>query len=137
MNQQSKRAWVVMNRPGDRRWLALGRRGDRGSVTAELAVALPVFLLLLLAGLTSVSAVATKLRCVDAAREAARAEARGESGVAAGERAAPAEVVITIDGEGDMVRATVRTVVRPLGGRLPGLRVEAYAVAAREPDEAP
>jgi hypothetical protein len=106
-------------------------------VTAELAVALPVLVLLLLAGLTSVNAVATKLRCVDAAREAVRAEARGQPGVIAGERAAPDGAVITIEGEGDLVRATVRTVVRPLGDRLPGVRVEAYAVGAREPDEAP
>ncbi|MCW2639352.1 MAG: mucin-associated surface protein [Dactylosporangium sp.] len=106
-------------------------------MTAELAVALPVLLLLLLAGLTSVNAVATKLRCVDAAREAARAEARGEPGVAAGERAAPGGAVVTVDGPGDVIRATVRTVVHPLGGRLPGLSIEAYAVAAREPDQAP
>jgi Flp pilus assembly protein TadG len=115
----------------------LNRSSDRGSVTAELAVALPVLLLLLLAGLTSVNAVATKMRCVDAAREAARAEARGEPGVATGERAAPDGAVVTVDGQGDVVRAAVRTVVRPLGGRLPGFPVEAYAVAAREPDQAP
>jgi hypothetical protein len=115
----------------------LSRSSDRGSVTAELAVALPVLLLLLLAGLASVNAVATKLRCVDAAREAARAEARGEPGVAAGQRAAPGGAVVTVDGQGDVVRATVRIVARPLGGRLPGVTVEAYAVAAREPDQAP
>jgi Flp pilus assembly protein TadG len=106
-------------------------------VTAELAVALPVLLLLLLAGLTSVNAVATKLRCVDAAREAARATARGESGLAAGGRAAPDGAVISVDGSGDVVRATVRAVARPLGGRLPGFSIEAYAVAAREPDQPP
>ncbi len=49
---------------------------DRGSVTAELAVALPALVLLLLAGLTAVQAVTVQLRCVDAAREAARAAAR-------------------------------------------------------------
>ncbi|GAA1802862.1 mucin-associated surface protein [Planosporangium flavigriseum] len=137
INQQGRRAWVVLNGPGDRTWLVLNRRGDRGSVTAELAVALPALLLLLLAGLTSVSAVATKLRCVDAAREAARAEARGEPGIAAGERAAPAGAVISVGQDGDLVRAAVRMVVRPFGSRLPGLTVEAYAVAAREPDQVP
>jgi hypothetical protein len=115
----------------------LSRSGDRGSVTAELAVALPVLVTLLLAGLTAVSAVATKLRCVDAAREAVRAEARGEPGAAAGQRAAPGGAVVSVVPDGDLVRATVRTVVRPLGGRLPGVPVEAYAVAAYEPDQAP
>jgi Flp pilus assembly protein TadG len=115
----------------------LSRSSDRGSVTAELATALPVLLLLLLAGLTSVNAVTTKLRCVDAAREAARAEARGEPGVAAGQRAAPDGAVVSVGGDGDLVRATVRTVAHPFGGRLPGFSVEAYAVAAREPDQAP
>jgi len=110
---------------------------DRGSITAELAVALPVVVLLLLAGLAAVNAVATKLRCVDAAREAARAEARGEPGAAAGQRAAPDGATVSIEVGDGTVRATVRTVTHPLGGRLPGLTVEGYAVAAREPGEQP
>lgn len=144
VNRQNNQRPAVVNQSvdqgidqgADRGWLTVNQR-DRGSATAELAVALPVLLLLLLAGLTAVSAVATKLRCVDAAREAARAEARGEAGVSAGERVAPAGAVITINAEGDVVRATVRTVVHPLGRRLPGMPVEAYTVAAREPDQAP
>jgi hypothetical protein len=110
---------------------------DRGSVTAELAVALPVLMLLFLAGLTSVDAVAVKMRCVDAAREAARAQARGEAGVEAGGRAAPDGAGVSVSVDGDTVRATVRTVVRPLGNRLPGFVIEAYAVAAVEPSGAP
>ncbi|MDT5036381.1 MAG: hypothetical protein QOE03_1566 [Micromonosporaceae bacterium] len=107
---------------------------DRGSVTAELAVALPVLTLLLVAGLSSVNAVTTKMRCVDAAREAARSEARGESGVAAGARAAPKSAVVSVVADGDIVRATVRVEIDPFGGRLPGFVVEAEAVAAVEPD---
>ncbi|MGC9668199.1 TadE family type IV pilus minor pilin [Planosporangium sp. 12N6] len=103
-------------------------------MTAELAVALPVLLFLLMAGLTTIGAVTTKMRCVDAAREAALAEARGDWGVTAGERAGPAGAIVTVGSDGDLVRATVRTAVHPLGGRLPGFDVEAYAVAAREPD---
>ncbi|NJC73971.1 hypothetical protein HC031_30295 [Planosporangium thailandense] len=95
---------------------------------------MPVLVLLLVAGLASVNAVATKLRCVDAAREAARTQARGDGGVAAGRRAAPAGSDVTVDGDGELVRATVRAIVHPLGGRLPGLGIEAYAVAAREPE---
>jgi Tfp pilus assembly protein PilX len=108
---------------------------DRGSVTAELAVALPVLMVLLLAGLTSVNAVTLKMRCVDAAREAARSAARGEPGVAAGERAAPEGAAVSISADGDTIRATVRTRAHPLGTLLPGFTVEADAVAAVEPDE--
>jgi hypothetical protein len=90
-------------------------------------------MLLLFVGLTAVSAVTIKLQCVDAAREAARAAARGEQGSGAGERSAPggAEVEITI--AGDTVTATVRAPVRPLGPYLPSLSVHAAAVAAVEP----
>jgi Flp pilus assembly protein TadG len=94
---------------------------------------LPALLVLLLVGLTAVGAVTTKLQCVDAAREAALAAARGEPGTAAGLRAAPeaAEVSVTVDG--DTVIATVRAPVPLLGARLPGRWVEASAVAAVEP----
>lgn len=113
------------------------RGGDRGSVTAELAVALPVLVLFLLAGLTSVNAVATQMRCVDAAREAARAQARGEPGAAAGERVAPTGASVAVSADGDTVRATVVAITHPLGDRLPGFTVRAEAVAAAEPGEAP
>jgi Flp pilus assembly protein TadG len=108
-------------------------RRDRGSVTAELAVALPVLTLLLVAGLSSVNVVMTKMRCVDAAREAARSEARGEPGIAAGTRAAPQSAMVNVVADGDTVRATVRVQTHPLGGRLPGFTVEGEAVAAAEP----
>ncbi|MQA25338.1 MAG: hypothetical protein GEU94_07685 [Micromonosporaceae bacterium] len=109
------------------------RRGDRGSVTAELAVGLPALVLLLLASLTAVSAVITKLECVDAAREAVRAEARGEHGVTAGRRVAPDGARVRVGGQGETVRAIVSTRVRPLGPYLPGIEVSATAVAEREP----
>jgi Flp pilus assembly protein TadG len=109
------------------------RRRDRGSATAELAVALPVVVLLLLAGLTAVGAVTTKLRCVDAAREAVLAASRGEPGVAAGRRAAPSGAEVTLARSGDTVSATVSAPVPLLVGRLSGLRVRASAVAAVEP----
>jgi hypothetical protein len=108
-------------------------RSDRGSVTAELAAALPIVVLLMLAGITGVSAVITELRCVDAAREAARSAARGEPGVPAGQRAAPSGASVLVATDGDTVRATVRAPVRPLGPYLPGFTVEGTAVAAVEP----
>lgn len=94
---------------------------------------LPALLVLLLAGLTAVGAVTTKLQCVDAARDAVLAASRGEPGTEAGRRAAPAGAEVTVTGSGGTVTATVRAPVPLLGGHLPGLRVTATAVADTEP----
>lgn len=110
-----------------------GRRTARGSATAELAVGLPGLVLLLFVGLTAVTGVTTKLRCVDAARDGALAAARGEPGVEAARRSAPAGAIITVTIEGGRVVATVRAPVRAVGARLPSLTAEASAVAAVEP----
>jgi hypothetical protein len=83
--------------------------------------------------LTAVSAVRTQLECVDAAREAVRAAARGEPGVAAGRRVAPSGAVVSVAVEGDTVRATVSARVHPLGRRLPGFDVTAEAASLLEP----
>lgn len=119
-------------RPGGAR--SVGPAGDRGSATAELAVGLPVLVLLLLAAVTAVSAATTSLRCVDAARESARAAARGEADPAGfGRRAAPDDARIEVTVDGDVVRVRVTAPVRPLGALvLPD--VSGTAVAAREPD---
>ncbi|SCG59258.1 TadE family type IV pilus minor pilin [Micromonospora humi] len=106
---------------------------ERGSFTAELAAGLPALMLLLFAGLTSVDAVATRAGCADAAREAALAASRGESGVSAGARHAPAGAEVTVTVAGDRVIATVRAPVRTVGARLPRLTVSGVAVAAVEP----
>jgi hypothetical protein len=94
---------------------------------------LPALVLLLLVGLTAVSAVTTKLQCVDAAREAARTAARGEQSSGAGQRTAPGGAEVEVSVAGDLVTATVRAPVRPLGPHLPSLSVRAAAVAAVEP----
>lgn len=52
---------------------------DRGSATAELAVALPAVVLLLLVGVSAVVAVTVKLGCIALARDAALAVSRGEA----------------------------------------------------------
>ena len=106
---------------------------DRGSFTAELAAGLPALMLLLLAGLTAVSAVTTKTQCVDAAREGALAAARGGSGAADARRVAPPGAAIDVAGDPELVTVTVTARVRVLGGHLPVLTVDAQAVAAREP----
>jgi hypothetical protein len=108
-------------------------RAERGSATAELAAALPAVVLLLVLGVNGVGAAIARLRCFDAAREAALAQARGAPGEPAGRRAAPTGATVTLWADGDLVRVVVRTELHPFGRRLPGLVVEGTAVAAREP----
>jgi Flp pilus assembly protein TadG len=121
------------DRPGPGRRRCAER--DRGSFTAELAAGLPALVLLLLAGLTAVSGVATRAHCTDAARDAALAAARGEARAPAGAGEAPPGAVVSVTVEGDRVTATCRAPVRALGGRLPALTVVDRAVAALEPGE--
>jgi Flp pilus assembly protein TadG len=109
--------------------------GERGTATAELAVALPVLVVLLVAALTAVSAVTTQMRCVDAAREAVRAAARGDAaGATLGRNVAPQGATVTVEGP---VGTDAGGTVRPLGRWLPAPTVTATAVAAREPDGLP
>ncbi|HSP37904.1 MAG TPA: TadE family type IV pilus minor pilin [Frankiaceae bacterium] len=51
---------------------------DRGSVTAELAMALPTLMVVLAVGLYALAAVSLQGRCADAAYATARAVARGD-----------------------------------------------------------
>ncbi|MET8833944.1 TadE family type IV pilus minor pilin [Micromonospora sp. NPDC004540] len=98
-----------------------------------MAAGLPALMLLLFAGLTAVDAVTTRAGCLDAAREAALAAARGEPGSAAGSRYAPAGADVSVTVAGDRVTVTVRAPVRSFGARLPRLAVSGTAVAAVEP----
>lgn len=105
-------------------------------VTAEIAVALPVVVVLLGAALTAVAVVAAQLRCVDAAREAARAAARGEPAEVVrslAAEAAPSDAAVEVSTGGDEVTVRVSARVRTLGGLLPSFRVSGSAVALREP----
>jgi Flp pilus assembly protein TadG len=108
--------------------------GDRGMVTAELAACLPVLVLILAVALTAVSAVGARVRVQDAAREAARAAARGDPAAARqlAAQAAPGSAVTITSNATDVV-AVVRGRVHPLGGWLPPLVVTERAVAAVEP----
>jgi hypothetical protein len=111
-------------------------RRDGGMATAELAVVLPVLVLLVAAGLTAVSVLVAQLRCVDAAREGARAAARGEPIAVvrtAALRAAPGSAVEVGTGADD-VRVTVTATAGRGGGLLPTFRVTSTAVALREPE---
>jgi TadE-like protein len=104
-----------------------GRTTDRGSATAELAASLPAVVLLLLAGLSAVDAVATQQRCVDAARDAALAIARGAPASTAH---LPSGGRLTVNASGDQITAVVTA---PVYAGWHVLRVSGTAVAAVEP----
>jgi hypothetical protein len=116
---------------------------DDGTVTAELAVVLPALVVLVVFALWSVTAVTAQLRCVDAARIAARAMARGDSAAAsmtAARAAAPAGARVEISRSGDLVEVDVDHTARlpgPWSGRLPGLALSGRAVAPAEGDSEP
>ena len=105
-------------------------------VTAETAVVLPVLLVVLAGAVAAVVVVGAQLRCVDAAREGARAAARGEpAGVVtdlAG-RAAPDGARTEVGGAGETVSVTVSATVSPLGPLPWRVEVSATATGIREP----
>lgn len=76
------------------------------------------------------SAVGTQIRCIDAAREAARLAARGDgdAATAAARRIAPSGAVVHVGQDGGLVVARVRAATV-----LPGFTVSAEAAAATEP----
>jgi hypothetical protein len=105
--------------------------GDRGAVTVEAAIALAALIVVVVLCLGALLAAATQVRCVDAAREAARLAARGADADAmpTALRVAPPGADISIRTDGDRVIAVVSARV----WLLPLLRLHAEAVAAREP----
>jgi hypothetical protein len=105
--------------------------------TAEVAVALPALVVLVAAGMTAVSVLTAQLRCVDAAREAARAAARGEDAAivrSLAERSGPDGSDVQMTSGGQEVEVTVSAEADSVGGLLPAVRVQASAVALREPE---
>ena len=90
--------------------------------TAELAVALPVLMLLVLTAVYAVQVAGTRVRCLDAAREVARAAARGDPSATAAVRRGNATVTATV---------TIR--LRPLGSGLPAVTVREVVTAHAEP----
>lgn len=96
---------------------------------AALAIAaLVVVLGFCLAGLT---ALAMQIRCIDAAREAARLSARGDDRAAlvAAHAIAPGGSLVGLRRDGIFVVATVTA----RSALLPGLAISADAAAASEP----
>jgi Flp pilus assembly protein TadG len=111
-------------------------RESSGYVTAETALALPALVLVLALALWAVQVVSGQLRCVDAAREAARSLARGDSMGSArltAERAAPTGAVVAMTFAPGAVTVTVSADIRGAVPRMPGFHVAATAVARLEP----
>jgi Flp pilus assembly protein TadG len=109
------------------------RLDDQGTVTVEAALALCSLVVVLSLVLGAVSAVTAQLRCVDAAREAARLAARGEQDRAEklARQVAPAGAVVAVTVHGDEI--TARVSVNAVAGLLPGIEVRAEAAAVMEP----
>ncbi|WP_390183466.1 TadE family type IV pilus minor pilin [Haloechinothrix salitolerans] len=110
------------------------RRGDdTGTVTVEAAISLASLVGLLVLVLAGIGAVTDQLRCTDAAREAVRLAARGDPDAArrAVAAIAPNGASLEFVPDADGLVAVVRSV--PVGGLLPGVRIEGAAFAIIEP----
>ncbi|MGL5809598.1 MAG: TadE family type IV pilus minor pilin [Nocardioides sp.] len=114
------------------------RRDESGAVTAEVVMTLPM-LLSVTVGLVWLLAVGgAQLRAIDAARETARAIARGDergSAIAIGERIAPTGGRVTVTRRDDRVAAVASARVAGPGGLLgflPAVTVSARAEALME-----
>lgn len=105
-------------------------RDQRGAVAAELAVALPAFVVVVALGVASLGAAARQVRLQDAASAAARLLARGdaESRARAVVAAAVPGAALSVAPHGELVCATAADEVRVL---LP-VRLEAVACALTE-----
>ena len=102
--------------------------------TAEFAVAIPALVATLVLAVAGVATGVDQVRCVDAARLAARAVARGDPPAVAAElaaTAAPVGAAVAIGGSGEQVVVTVRS-RRAVPGWASGWSVSATAIAPRE-----
>jgi len=111
-------------------------RSERGAVTAEFAAAMPVLVALVLGLVWMLSLGVTQFRVNEAARETARAAARGDSDPAAlAQRIAPDGASVSVSTDGPTVTVTVAVampVPRGIFSFIPSPRVEATSVAANE-----
>ncbi|MCC3290069.1 MULTISPECIES: TadE family type IV pilus minor pilin [unclassified Arthrobacter] len=107
------------------------KQSDRGAVTAEFAVALPAIVLVLVGGLTGISAGITQLRLEEAARAAAREVMRADQPAAAAavQRLAgdSAELILSVEGRWTAVEVR-SSLTLPVLSLLP-LELSADAVA--------
>lgn len=104
-------------------------------MTVEAAIALAALVIAVVLCVGALLAASTQVRCIDAAREAARLAARGDqaNAVSAARRVAPPAADISLRSEGEHVVAAV-TARSPL---LPVLELRAEAIATWEPGAEP
>lgn len=104
---------------------------DAGGATVEAAFAIAAVVAVLAMCVAGLCVLVAQVRCVDAAREAARLAARGDerSATAAAGRIAPDGAAVDLRWDGGLVVARVssRSTI------LFGLTISARAVAAAEP----
>ena len=108
-----------------------GLASSVGASTVEAALAIATLVVVLVLCLAGVTAVSMQVRCVDAAREAARLAARGDerSAVAAARRIAPGGALVQVHRDGDFFVATVIA----HSNLLSTLDIAAKAVSGAEP----
>ena len=109
-------------------------RSDKGFATAEAAVVLPTLMVVLSLCVGVVVAVGAQLRCVDAARVAARVAARGDTDAqarAAGRQAAPGGAEVRVSHTGPTVQVLVEVDLR-VTRWLPALHLAAASTAEVE-----
>jgi Flp pilus assembly protein TadG len=113
-------------------WRRGGAPNDRGAVTVEAALALCSLVLVLALAVGAVASASAQLRCIDAAREAARLVARGEPDQArrAAGTIAPGGARVDVQVVGDQVTVEVST---SGAGGVPGLTVSGRALGVLEP----
>jgi len=113
------------------------RCDQRGAATAELALAIPVLVSLTIGLVWLLTIGIAQVQMIDAARETARAGARGDDAAAAvarGRQVAPGAMVTLSLSDGHVV-ATASDEVAPPGGLLgflPAVHVHAQAETAAE-----
>jgi hypothetical protein len=118
-------------------------RAERGAATAELAMVLPLLVAVAIGLVWLLAVGAAQVRTVDAARETARALARGDDQATAVERGlavAPDGSRVAVGRGGGEVRVTVTGRVDGPGGlfaHLPSPRLQAEAVAVDEEEVSP
>lgn len=111
------------------------RRRESGMVTTELAVAIPALVLVLVCCLAGVLAGVDQIRCVDAARIAARAAARGD-GIervrALALQAAPRGASVHVEHWGRNAAVVVRARTGGWGGLVPSWELTSTATTPVE-----
>jgi hypothetical protein len=117
---------------------ARGREG--GMVTAELAVAIPAVVLVLVCCLAGLLAAVDQIRCVDAARIASRAAARGDPVDrvrALALEAAPQGASVSVEQWGGTAAVLIRAETGGWGGLMPSWQVTARATTPVESSGGP